>query len=144
LGNLIERLQQRATEGKSVTVSKALDLLEKGADAPFSVMVAATGIREAFRGKTVSFCGISNVKSGQFGEDCAFCARSIHHRIDIPTYPFKTPGRIAAEARAAGLERHHHNLETSRSDFPRICTTHDYEEDLATVRAAKAAGRIGR
>jgi biotin synthase len=40
----------------------------------------------------------------------------------------------------AGSETYHHNLETSRSFFPNICTTHDYEEDVATVRAAKKSG----
>ena len=39
-----------------------------------------------------------------------------------------------------GLRSVHHNLETSRSFFPKVCTTHDYEEDVAAVRAAKAAG----
>jgi len=41
---------------------------------------------------------------------------------------------------AAGCKTYHHNLETARSFFPAICTTHDYEEDLDTVRNAKAAG----
>jgi biotin synthase len=45
----------------------------------------------------------------------------------------------ARELKAAGLYRYHHNLETSRSFFPNICTTHAYEEDVETVRAAKAA-----
>jgi len=40
----------------------------------------------------------------------------------------------------AGMVTYHHNLETSRSFFPKICTTHDYDEDVATVRAAKRAG----
>lgn len=44
------------------------------------------------------------------------------------------------QLKAAGLYRYHHNLETSRSFFPNICTTHDYEEDVETVRSAKAAG----
>ncbi|GAB4230966.1 MAG: biotin synthase BioB [Deltaproteobacteria bacterium] len=39
-----------------------------------------------------------------------------------------------------GLRSVHHNLETSRAFFPSVCTTHDYEEDVAAVRAAKAAG----
>ena len=38
------------------------------------------------------------------------------------------------------METYHHNLETSRSFFPRICTTHDYEDDVATIRAAKSVG----
>lgn len=41
---------------------------------------------------------------------------------------------------AAGCVTYHHNLETARSFFPQICTTHDYEEDVQTVRIAKAAG----
>jgi len=40
----------------------------------------------------------------------------------------------------AGCVTYHHNLETARSFFPQICTTHDYEEDVATVRLAKAVG----
>jgi biotin synthase len=46
----------------------------------------------------------------------------------------------ARDLKAAGLYRYHHNLETSRSFFPNICTTHAYEEDVETVQAAKAAG----
>lgn len=46
----------------------------------------------------------------------------------------------ARELAAAGLFRYHHNLETARSYFKNICTTHDYEENVETIRAAKAAG----
>jgi biotin synthase len=40
----------------------------------------------------------------------------------------------------AGLFRYHHNLETARSYFDNICTTHSYEEDIDTLRIAKNAG----
>jgi len=40
----------------------------------------------------------------------------------------------------AGCVTYHHNLETARSFFPNICTTHAYEEDVNTVKLAKAAG----
>jgi biotin synthase len=40
----------------------------------------------------------------------------------------------------AGLEMYHHNLETGRGFFPNICTTHDYEEDINTLRVAKEIG----
>lgn len=46
----------------------------------------------------------------------------------------------ALRLKNAGMETYHHNLETSRSFFPQICTTHDYEDDVATIRAAKATG----
>ena len=44
------------------------------------------------------------------------------------------------ELKEAGLFRYHHNLETARSYFRNICTTHDYEEDIETIRAAQKAG----
>ncbi len=45
-----------------------------------------------------------------------------------------------ADFKQAGLEKYHHNLETSRAFFPRICSTHDYEEDVETIRTAKKMG----
>jgi biotin synthase len=45
-----------------------------------------------------------------------------------------------AGLRAAGLSRYHHNLETARSFFPNICTTHSYDEDVEMVRKAKEQG----
>jgi len=42
--------------------------------------------------------------------------------------------------REAGLTRFHHNLETSRRFFPQICTTHTFDDRLATIRAAHKVG----
>ena len=42
--------------------------------------------------------------------------------------------------REAGFESYHHNLETAASHFSKICTTHAYEADLATLAAARGAG----
>lgn len=42
--------------------------------------------------------------------------------------------------RAAGASRVHNNLETSRRNFPNICTTHTFEDKVAAIKAAKAAG----
>lgn len=44
------------------------------------------------------------------------------------------------QLKAAGLTRFHHNLETAESYFPKVCTTHTYEDRKRTVLAAKAAG----
>ncbi len=40
----------------------------------------------------------------------------------------------------SGLESYHHNLETSRSFFPQICTTHAYDDDVEVIRTAKSLG----
>jgi len=41
---------------------------------------------------------------------------------------------------ASGIKRYAHNLETSKNFYPKVCTTHSYEERLTTTQAAKAAG----
>jgi biotin synthase len=46
----------------------------------------------------------------------------------------------ATKLKEIGLFRYHHNLETARSFFNNICTTHDYQEDIDTVIAARKAG----
>jgi biotin synthase len=40
----------------------------------------------------------------------------------------------------AGITRYHHNLETSESYFSNICTTHSFEERIATIKRIKKAG----
>ncbi len=40
----------------------------------------------------------------------------------------------------AGVSRVHNNLETSRRNFPNICTTHTFDDKVRAVRAAQAAG----
>ena len=42
--------------------------------------------------------------------------------------------------RDAGVSRVHNNLETSRRNFPNVCTTHTYGDKIAAIRSAQAAG----
>lgn len=42
----------------------------------------------------------------------------------------------------AGVTNYHHNLETARSFFGTICTTHTYDADIASIRNAVEAGLI--
>ena len=46
----------------------------------------------------------------------------------------------ATKLAKSGLRRINHNLETSSRYFPQICTTHSYNDRVATIKAAKAAG----
>ena len=40
----------------------------------------------------------------------------------------------------AGVSRVHNNLETSRRNFPNICTTHTFDDKVAAIRAAQSVG----
>ncbi len=42
--------------------------------------------------------------------------------------------------KAAGIERYHCNMETSRRFFPELCTTHTYDEKIAVLKAAAEVG----
>ncbi len=42
--------------------------------------------------------------------------------------------------REAGVTRYHHNIETSRRFFPKICTSHTYEDRIRTIHLAQKEG----
>lgn len=62
----------------------------------------------------------------------------------VPIDRCASPGIMDKESlrvlKDSGLQSYHHNLETSRSFFPEVCTTHDYDEDVKAVRVAKELG----
>ncbi len=66
----------------------------------------------------------------------------IHERSDIQLCA--SHGLINYEQflrlKEAGITRIHNNLETSRRFFPRVCTTHTYDDKIETIRAAQKAG----
>jgi len=194
----LEELKNRSINKNDIGFEEALSLVTLGTARPFTLMAAASEIREHFKGKKVNLCGIVNAKSGICPEDCKFCAQSAHYCTDAPQHPLigkdemvdkarrakacgahmfgiitsgtrVTEGKEweeifgtikgikalgirpcvslgmlnkekAQELKEAGLYRYHHNLETARSFFDNICTTHEYDEDIETVRAAKEAG----
>lgn len=149
-------------------------------------------------GGKIQLCSIINAKSGRCGEDCKFCAQSIHHNTKISVYPLKSKDELLTEAKMAkeigaervvivtsgkgpkrqevekiaevintinekigmspcaslgildikaltilkdaGLNRYHHNIETSRRFYPNINTTHTFDDRIRTIRAALEAG----
>ena len=42
--------------------------------------------------------------------------------------------------KAAGVNRYHHNLETSRRFFSEICTSHSYDDRINTIKRAQSVG----
>ena len=44
------------------------------------------------------------------------------------------------QMQSSGITRYHHNLETARSYFHEVCTTHDYEADIEAVLLARQEG----
>lgn len=46
----------------------------------------------------------------------------------------------AEQLKSFGVSRYHCNLETCRSYFPQVCTTHTWEEKVESIRIAQAVG----
>ena len=68
--------------------------------------------------------------------------REINDRVRIPiecSLGFLTPEQ-ASTLKGLGVRRYNHNLETARSKFADICTTHTYQDRLDTIHVARGAG----
>jgi len=62
------------------------------------------------------------------------------YRLKICYSPGLLTPEQAERLRACGVDRINHNLNTSRRFFPKICTTHSYQQRLDTLRAVREAG----
>jgi biotin synthase len=98
-------------------------------------------------------CGVSRmgiVNSGrrpsQADIDRVCRAAEAHHRksenpgMSLCASLGAIDARQARQLVSAGVRRYHHNLETSRGHYGRVVTTHDYQERLDTLAAAREAG----
>lgn len=42
----------------------------------------------------------------------------------------------------AGVSSYHHNIETSKRNFPNICTTHTYDMKIETLKKGEGRGHV--
>lgn len=102
------------------------------------------GARRAYEMKAVKYCIVTATRGPSAGELETVCeaVRQIKSEmtINICTSLGLLKEGQAEQLAAAGVDRFNHNLETSRGFFSEICSTHTYEDRIATVRAAKRAG----
>jgi biotin synthase len=99
--------------------------------------------REAHRGGAKRFCIVTSGRKVSVKE--VYKIASIIPDIrSLGLLPCATLGLLSTEEllilKDAGLERYHHNLETSEIFFPHICSTHTYGEKLETLMHVKATG----
>lgn len=102
------------------------------------------GARRAHAMKAVKYCIVTATRGPSARELETVCeaVRRIKSEMEIKvctSLGLLRDGQ-AEQLAAAGVDRFNHNLETSRRFYPEICSTHGYEDRVATVRAAKRAG----
>jgi biotin synthase len=109
---------------------------------PADVILGAA--REAKEAGAARFC---TVTSGGALSDNEFdalleCLQQVRSEVDIPldaSLGFLDNQR-ALRLGSAGVTRYNHNLETSRDYYPEICTTHTFDQRVATVKTVLSQG----
>lgn len=109
-----------------------------------SVEELVEGARKAYEMKAVKYCMVTATRGPSDKEMDTVCEAVRRIKAEIPINICTSLGLLtdnqAVKLRAAGVNRFNHNLETSRNFFPNVCQTHQYDDRVATVRAAKRAG----
>lgn len=102
------------------------------------------GARKAHAMGAVKYCMVTATRGPSEKELDVVCeaVRQIktEMNINICTSLGLLKAGQAERLAAAGVNRFNHNLEASRSYFPKVCQTHTFDDRIATVKAAKAAG----
>jgi biotin synthase len=109
-----------------------------------SVEELVAGAREAAAMGAVKYCMVTSTRGPSERDLDVICAAVQQIKAELNINVCTSLGLLkegqAERLAAAGVTRFNHNLESSRDHFPEVCSTHSYDDRIATVRAAKAAG----
>ena len=117
-------------------------------DAPVYPVIDVDRMEEAARGARKNgarrFCIVTSGRGIDDTADLRNIARGIERVSAAGLSPCATLGTLTLDQlrylKDAGLHRYHHNIETSREFFPKICTTHTFDERADLVRRARSIG----
>ena len=90
------------------------------------------------------FCIVTSGRGIESRDDLKNIAKGVKRVREMGLAPCATLGTLTQEQLAylkdSGLDRYHHNIETSRDYFPRICTTHTFSDRLEVLHNARSLG----
>jgi biotin synthase len=90
------------------------------------------------------FCIVTSGRGIDTRDDLLNIAKGIQRVRELGLSPCATLGTLTRDQlsylKDAGLHRYHHNIETSREYFPRVCTTHTFDERLEVLNTARSLG----
>lgn len=102
------------------------------------------GARKAASAKAQRYCIVISGRSPLDREIAEIADAVLAIKRDVPVQICCSLGllneRQARQLKDAGVDRINHNLNTSEAYHPSICTTHTYQDRLATIRNARSAG----
>jgi len=98
----IKDIEAKILSGRDLSFDEADSLIKINEACDLQALFeTANRVREKFRGDRVDLCSITNAKSGNCSQDCAFCAQSSHHNTKANTYPFVSVEEILERAKHA-------------------------------------------
>ena len=193
----IDELLEKWDEEHVLTKEEALEVLNLPDDKLDKLIETAYALRLKYKGKKVSIQLLTNVRSGNCSQNCAYCAQSCESHAAIEKYKRVSDEKLygdndlvdekhlarhciglsgisftdaeiedladrirkmkkndtqiccsigfltekqARMLKDAGLNRINHNLNSSRSYYPNICTTHTYDQRINNIRMLKSIG----
>ncbi|RLC27122.1 MAG: biotin synthase BioB [Deltaproteobacteria bacterium] len=82
-----------------------------------------------------------SLSSGEI-DSIGYAAEKINKKTDLSVCASlgQLTEPVAIRLKEKVVTTYHHNLETARSYFDQICTTHEYDEDIQTIKIAKSTG----
>lgn len=103
------------------------------------------GAREAEQMQALRYCVVTSSRAPSENEMQIITEAAEKIKAENPNLELCASMGFLTEEKAtrlkkAGVDRFNHNLETSASFYPSICSTHQYEDRVETARTVKRAG----
>ncbi len=103
------------------------------------------GAQEAMDMQALRYCVVTSSRAPSESEMQTICEAAAKIKEQNPRLELCASMGFLTEEKArrlkeAGVDRFNHNLETSANFYPSICTTHKFEDRVATARTVKKAG----
>jgi biotin synthase len=143
--DLYELARQRL-EGGAISRACALSILELPDGKVDELLDAAFILRKAYKGLKTGIQILTNARSGNCSQDCAYCAQSGASKADIETYPLIPYEKAAANGALVHdkhLERHCIGLSGIRFSDAEISALCDYIRKLKEQSPVSICCSIG-
>jgi biotin synthase len=80
-----------------ISREEALELVNVKGSKMVELLAVANEVREKYCGNKLSYCTITNAKSGRCSENCRFCAQSAHYNTNVSEYDVKNKETLFSE-----------------------------------------------
>ena len=125
--------------GEPISRAEAALLADLPGELALDLAALANKVKNRYASGTESLhaCSIMNAKSGVCGENCKFCAQSLHNRADIEVYDLVDEESVLIEARNCITEGvSHFGIVTSGYGYKKI--TPEFQRVLAMIERLHA------